>query len=403
MRTLSNTTSFWVSAAVVAHALWTSAAPSITYPLYAEQWGLTPTVTTAIFAVYPVALVVALLLFGDLSDFIGRRKTLLLGLTASFIGVLLFALAPSVGWVFVGRAFMGIGVALSLSPGSAAMIEFSAPGQVKRASSIATAATAVGLACAVLLGGALIQYAPFPTHLNFWVLLCVIATLFAATWFLPRHTVNEARGRWKIRAPHAPASLRGVLAAAAVAVTASYAIGALMLSLGAQIALQLIGSDNALVTGSVLALFAIVIGVVATVAKGIGAARAIVVGGGNTVASMALLVVSSTAHSLPLFLAAAVTAGAGYSLLFLGGLTMISENAPKHHRAGTLSIVYLVAYLMQGLIALGLGITATGAGLQVAVDFGAPFIAATGIAAIVIAVVVSRAAPHAPSPQVGHE
>jgi hypothetical protein len=44
--TLGRSASFWVSAAVVAHTLWTSAAPAMTYPLYAAQWGLTPTATT---------------------------------------------------------------------------------------------------------------------------------------------------------------------------------------------------------------------------------------------------------------------------------------------------------------------------------------------------------------------
>jgi hypothetical protein len=43
--------SFWVAAGVVAHTLWTSAAPAMTYPLFAEQWHLTHSVTTAIFAI----------------------------------------------------------------------------------------------------------------------------------------------------------------------------------------------------------------------------------------------------------------------------------------------------------------------------------------------------------------
>ncbi|MCU1407150.1 MAG: transporter [Glaciihabitans sp.] len=390
MRTLSQPASFWVSAAVVAHALWTSAAPSITYPLYAVEWGLSPAIITAIFAVYPVALVLALLFLGDLSDFIGRRATLLLGLAASFIGVLLFAVAPSVAWVFVGRAFMGIGVALSLSPASAAMIEFSPPGQVKRASSIATAATAVGLALAVLVGGALIQYAPFPTHLNFWVLLSVITALFVATFFLPRHTPGENAAPWRVTLPHIPRGLRGTFATAAIAVTGAYAIGALMLSLGAQIAKELIGSNNALVSGAILALFAVVVGVVATVSKGVKATSAISIGGLATAGGMVLLVLSSTIHSLPVFLAASSICGLGYSLLFLGGLTLISEQAPAHHRAGTLSAVYLVAYLMQGIIALALGGAATELGLQSAIDLGSPFIALIAVGALVLAGLARR-------------
>ena len=75
MHVLGRRASLWVAAAVAAMALWTSAAPTITYPLYAAQWHLDPTVTTAIFAVYPAMLVVMLVLFGDLSDLKVTRMT----------------------------------------------------------------------------------------------------------------------------------------------------------------------------------------------------------------------------------------------------------------------------------------------------------------------------------------
>lgn len=56
---LGQRASFWVSAGVVAHTLWTSAAPAMTYRLYAEEWHLTHTVTTGIFAIYPIVVVAA--------------------------------------------------------------------------------------------------------------------------------------------------------------------------------------------------------------------------------------------------------------------------------------------------------------------------------------------------------
>ena len=48
VRMLGRRAGFWVMTAVVAHTLWTSAAPSMTYPLYASEWGLTHMATTAI-------------------------------------------------------------------------------------------------------------------------------------------------------------------------------------------------------------------------------------------------------------------------------------------------------------------------------------------------------------------
>ena len=402
-RTLGRRASFQVAAGVVAHTLWTSAAPAVTYPLYAARWHLTTTVTTGMFAVYPVAVVLTLLLFGNLSDRIGRRAAILAGVASSLLGVGLFAFAPGVGWLYAGRAFMGIGVGLSASPATAALVEFSAPGQQARANVVATAATAFGLGMATLAGGALIQYAPWPLHLNFIALFAVLAGVLAAAWFLPRPGAAErvAAPRWRPGTLTVPRSIARVFATAATAVTAGYVLGALMLSLGSQVARDLIGSGNALVQGAVLALFALVTGVTAVFAKRLPGALAVQLGGATTAAALALLLVAAFRHALLPFLLASGLAGAGYSLLFLGGLTLVNAHAPPAHRAGTLSTIYLIGYLAMGATALALGAVATRWGLRVAIEIGAPGIAALALAAAALA--WPRAARRAGRPAPGRQ
>ncbi len=383
--TLGPRASFWVAAAVVVHTLWTSAAPAMSYPLYAAEWHLTPAITTAIFAVYPLVVVSTLILFGDMSDYIGRRKTMLLGLAASLIGVLLFAVAPTVHWIFIGRAFMGIGVGLSASPSAAALVEFSPAGQAKRAGAITTAAQSLGLALALLVGGALIQYAPLPARLNFWLLFVVIGAVFAAAWFLPRHMSGEAAGRWRPKIPSVPKGLYRIFAASTISGTFASAVGAVMMSLGAQIAHDLIGSGNHLVNGAALSLLAVTSGIVAISARRLSPRFSMILGGIVSILGMGLLVLSTYRHALTIFLAAVAAAGMGYSLSFLGGLNLINANAPTHHRGGTLSAVLLVAYFMQGIDALLLGAAATAWGLRIAVDLGCAAIASLGIAALLLA------------------
>ncbi len=387
-RTLGRRASFWTAAAVAALALWTSGAPSVSYPLYAAEWHLTPTTTNAIFAVYPIVLVIVLVVLGDLSDHIGRRASIVLGLTAMLVGVLLFALAPHVAWVFVGRAFMGLGVGLSLSPASAAMVDFSRPGQVARASSVTTAATATGLALATLVGGALVQYAPYPLHLDYWVLAVIVAGVLVLAWFLPRHLANEDAKPWRPRGLTVPRGLRGTFATAVLAVSAAYALGSVVLAMGAQIARQLVGSTNVLVTGALLSVSAVVIGVVAVVSRRVPARWLIASGTVASIAGLGLLTLAATAHSLPLFFAGMVLGGAGYSFNFLGGLTLVNTHAPATHRAGMLSSVFVVAYLVQGATALLLGAAATSSGLAFALDVGTPAIALVCVGALVLALVV---------------
>ena len=368
---LGQRASFWVSAGVVAHIFWTSAAPALTYRLYAEQWHLTPTVTTAIFAVYPIVVVAVLIGFGDLSDQIGRRLAMLLGLGASLIGTLLFAVAPNVLWLFAGRAFAGIGVGLTAGTATAAMVDFSAEGQSKRAASVTTIAQAFGFTGALLLGGALTQYAPWPTRLGFWVLFALIALLFVATWFLPRRRGGPTSRRWQPKSPSIPPGLRSAFALAASAVTTAYTHGVLILSLGGQVGHDLVGSSNALVNGAALSLFAITSGSVGIAARGLRPQPAMLWGALASVAGMGLLALAVVRHELAIFLAATAIAGVGYSLLVVGGLALIGGAVPERQRGGVLSALYLFAYLSMGSVALGLGVVATERGLGQAVDLGA--------------------------------
>ncbi len=384
MPTLSPRLSFWTAAAVAGLALWASGAPTIVYPLYAAEWHLTPAITQLIFAVYPIALIPVLLVFGNLSDYIGRRAAILIGLAALVLGTAAFGVAPDLSWVLVGRALMGVGVGLALSPATAAMIEFGGPGRAQRASSTTTAATATGLALATLLGGALVQYAPAPLHLTFCVLAGVTALVAAGAFFLPRHTRDEARGSWRPRLPAVPRGMRRVFFAAAIAISTAYAVGSVFLGLGAQIARDLVRSDNALVDGAIISISAIVIGVVAVLGRKLAPRIALSFGPLPLLLGLSALIGAGLLHSLPLFIASAVLTGTGYSLLFSGGLGVITATAPAHHRASVISAAYVIGYLAQAAAALGLGAIATGAGLLLAIELGSALLLTLAIVAFLL-------------------
>jgi hypothetical protein len=159
----------------------------------------------------------------------------------------------------------------------------------------------------------------------------------------------------------------------------------LVLSLGGQVAHDLVGSLNAFVNGAVLSLFAIVSGLVGIVARSLPARTAMTLGALASTTGMGLLAVSVALHDLSVFVLATSTAGAGYSLLFQSALELINRAAPTHHRGGVLSALYLVAYLSLGTVALVLGAVATARGLDLAVDLGAGAIAALSLATLILA------------------
>jgi len=95
---------------------------------------------------------------------------------------------------------------------------------------------------------------------------------------------------------------------------------------------------------------------------------------------MGLLALAVGRHDLLIYLAATATAGAGYSLLFVGGLELINAAGSSHHRAGVLSALYLMGYLSMAAVALVLGAVATAWGLELAIKLGAAVITGLSIA-----------------------
>lgn len=391
-RTLGRSVSLATAAAVVAHTIWTSAAPALTYPLYASQWHLTPFETTAIFAIYPVFVVVVLVVFGNLSDYIGRRETMMLGLVASALGSFIFSVAPGIGWIYIGRAFMGIGVGLAAGPSAAAVVEFSAPRRAAQAGSVTAAAQAIGMTAAALVGGALIQYAPLPTRLNFIVLTFVLLVLLAVTSRLPNYTASRAAGKWHPRVPAIPNGFFSTFVTATAAVTASYVLGAMTLSLGAQVARDVIASVNALVNGGTIALFAVFSALVTVPARRMQTSRVLHMGIVIAIVSSALLAAAAVLHSLLLYTIAQAGSGMAYSLLLLGGLSLITAHAPVTHRGATLSALFLIAYLGQAVVALSLGKIATSSGLAAAVEVGVVTVATLAVVTLLLDTVRRREA-----------
>ena len=382
MRTLGERGSFGAAAAVAGLALWSSAAPTMVYPLYLHEWGLNPAVTTAIFAAYPMVLIPVLLVFGNLSDVIGRRASILIGLAALLAGTVAFGLATDLGWVFAGRALQGLGVGLALSPATAAMIEFGGAARAALASSTTTAATAGGLALATLVGGWLVQYAPAKMHLTFWVLAAVTTAVLCVAWYLPR-TLGPAGGHWRPRTVRIPAGVRIPFTAGTLGISTAYALGAVYLALGAQIARDLVGSTNALVSGAIISVSAVVIGVVAVAARRLAPRIAVTVGPVLVLVALLLLDYAGVLQSLPLFLGSSVIGGAGYSLMFAGGLGLITAAAPAQHRGAMISLAYVIGYAVQAAAALVLGAIATTAGLQTAIEVATPTLTLIGLAALV--------------------
>lgn len=373
---------FGISAAVVAHTLWTSAAPAMIYPLYAAQWHLSMTVLAVIFGLYPLSVVLTMLMSAGLSDRLGRKHVMLGGLVSSAAGVLMFAVAGEVYTLMAGRVLMGIGVGLSAGPSAAALVDYAGKGGTARSASVTLGAQSVGFAGALLLAGALVTWAPLPTRLSFYVLFALLLVLLLLCLFIPADRPSDPTHRLLAR-PHVPPYLRRSFIYAALAVMGAYTHGVLISSLGAQVARSLIGSPSAWVNSLALALFPVALGIAGGLARKVEARRAIVTGSVLSVLGMVSLCLSVSAHSLAYFVGASLVSGAGYAFMTFGGLALIAQETRREDRGNAMSMLFVFAYLFTGGLAIALGKTATNLGLATAVYTGAFILTAVCLVLII--------------------
>ena len=384
---LSRRATFWSASSVLALCLWASAAASVLYPSYEADWHLTSVVVTSVFGTYPVALLLVLLFFGGVSDFVGRRRTMLFGIALIAASAVVFALAPSVGWLFVARALQGFGTGFAIGAASARLVENNISNNPRFASSMTTASTAAGLTLALLLSGVLAQLAPLPLVLSFVLLFVLAVGSFVFVALTPDDRPAATGERWRPQALHlAPGTVRPFILAT-LSVSVAYSVGALFLSLGSSMARQLTHTSNLIAIGATLALSSLIIGVTAILIQRLHAHLAIVIGGAVSIAGLAIMAATASSGSLALLLVWAAVGGVGYSLAFTGGLSLLARTTPNEHRGATLSLLYLFSYLLQAATAIGAGALATAFGLGPAIGIVAPVVGVLCLAAIVLAAV----------------
>ncbi len=81
---------------------------------------------TVIFAVYAGGVIAALLLFGNLSDSIGRRRALLPGLALSAASAVIFLLADGLPLLLVGRVLSGLSAGIFTGTATATLVDLGA-------------------------------------------------------------------------------------------------------------------------------------------------------------------------------------------------------------------------------------------------------------------------------------
>ncbi|TMF27895.1 MAG: MFS transporter [Chloroflexi bacterium] len=356
-------TSFWIVATTFGLFLFAAAAPSPLYAVYAGLWQFSAGALTEVFAVYAIALLVALLFTGSSSDFVGRRPIILVALAIQLASLVLFLVASGIEWLFAARIAQGIATGVATGALGAALVDLQPPDNPALASLVNSAGPILSLGIGALASAVLVQYAPDPLHLVYWLTLLAFIAALAAVAVMPEPGARRSGVRWVPRISVEPAVRREFVATLPILV-AGWAVAGFYLSLGPSLASQLAASSNRVLGGLAIFLLADIGAVAIVLTRSWATARAMMVGGVILGAGLVVAVAAIALSSPLLFFAATAVTGVGFGPAWLGVLRTLVGLAAPTARAALLAAVFVVAYLALALPAVIAGFLATRIGLH---------------------------------------
>ncbi|GLF98490.1 MFS transporter [Streptomyces yaizuensis] len=355
-RRLSRDQSFRLVGAILIVLLLSSSAPSPMYVLYQQRWDFSATMLTVVFGIYAVAVLIALLLFGSLSDTLGRRRVLLAALIGEVASMALFIGARSVGWLLAARAVQGLAVGLATGATSAALIELAPPAKPFRGTLLNSAGPTGGIAVGALVAGLLVQFAPAPTVLTYALLLAAFVLAFLGVLVMRETVPGRTKGlRVRPSRVSVPAAARGPFALLSLTMIAVWSVCGLYLSLGPSLAIEILDSGGLLAGGLTVALFA-GIATVGQIALGrLPAPRTAVIGLVSLLAGLGLVHTALTTGQAVVFFLGTAALGFGWGTAFLGAFRALAALADPARRSELLAAVYVVVYLSMTVPAVAAG------------------------------------------------
>jgi MFS family permease len=355
--------------------------PSALYGVFRVAFGYSSLTQTLLYAAAVAVIAPGLLVFGPLSDVIGRRALILAGLISFGMGDLLFVAADGTAWLFAARVAQGLGMACGSAAAVAALSD-SVAGLVsdqvraqRLAALTATVCMTGGLAFGPLLAGILAQYGPAPRELSFLVHLALVVIAFVAALRVPGKAATTV-GHWHPALLRVPESIRQTFAPIAASGFLAWSVLGVFSAIIPSFFADLFDTKNLALTSAALALMIATSALAQLGAHRLRAVTAQVVGLCALAVGLALLVAATVTRDPVVAVFAMLGSGVGHGLIFVGEMTEITVATPAEERGAVISVIHLINYIGLGGPVIGVGF--------LSLSYSLP--AATRLAALVITV-----------------
>jgi MFS family permease len=335
-------------------------------PLYQRDFGLSTGTATLLFVTYTITVCPTMLIAGNLSDRLGRKRLLLPAMAVMTLASLVFALAESVPMLFAGRVLQGLAIGGFLGVGSAFVVDHARRDSKPLAAALAGVAFRLGFGLGPGMAGITAQYAANPRHFVFEIhivlmIIGMIAIATASETLLRR----PSPGPFRIRIGVPRGQALGFLTFVAPAAFMMSFVEGTVLSVVPIFVVQTLHVDNLAIVGLIGFLVLAVGGVAPFVARNLEPRRSVTIGVACSAVLSFLIVASSQLDAVGLVVFAAGAIGFINGFILYGGTVIAATIVPIQERGKLMSLVYTFAYagtvptVALGYLADAIGLTAS--------------------------------------------
>lgn len=335
-------------------------------PVYRSHFDLSTATVTLLFVTYTVTVVPTMLVAGNLSDRLGRKRLMLPAMVLMTLASLVFALAENVPLLFAGRVLQGLAIGGFLGVGAAFVVDHARDQNKALAAALAGVFFRLGFGLGPGLAGLAAQYAPNPRHTPFWghivlMIVGIIAIASAAETLMRR----SEPGPFRIRIGVPQGQALGFMTFVAPATFMMSFVEGTFLSVVPIFVFDTLGERNLAILGAIGFLTLALGGLAPFVARGLDPRRSLMIGAvASSILSLSV-VASSKVDSVVLVVAAAALIGFLNGFILYGGTVICGTIVPIHERGKLMSVLYMCAYagtvptVALGYMADAMGLTRT--------------------------------------------
>lgn len=322
-----------------------SATPIPLYDIYRQSDGLTYNDLALTAVVYFIGAITALLIFGRISNHLGRKPVAYIIFALTAVATIILLNVDSATPLIVGRLLLGLACGLASSALTSYIADSGAHLPHWLPSAVISNSPMVGLTIGALVSGSLVELAPYPRALCYFVILAILAvcTVLIA---LSEETIEKSSGllasfKPKFSLPQADKKLFPI---AAVTFVSTWAMGAFYQAFGPSIAVDQLGTHSTVMIAVLFSSYLLPSAIGGPLTAKLTPADAQRTGMVMFTIAVLGIIFSLKLSNITMFIACSALAGASQGAALTGSIRSLLADVKLKERAGVLSLIYATSY-----------------------------------------------------------